>query len=117
MDLGDYLEAEAQRRAKDAQPQFAYAVWIDGKGWLKQIGTDRVFADPRIEVAQSAAQLYGNGAQVMPIDLPDHEGKAALQLLEKQLLNVQYERHERRWFVQLAHWLRNYWQRWILLKA
>ena len=55
-------------------PPLIYGVWIRGKGWLKnQAG---LFATTQIEVAQTAAKLYGRGAAIMPLDesLKDFEG-------------------------------------------
>jgi len=48
-----------------------YAVWLPGRGWLALTVAGqrpRVFMDPRREVAESAAALWGPGAVVLPAD-------------------------------------------------
>ena len=49
-------------------PEFviAYGVWLPSIGWLSH--GKRVFMDPRREVAESAAALWGRGARVMACD-------------------------------------------------
>lgn len=44
-----------------------YAVWIEGKGWLRD-DKGNVFADLHKELADGAAQLWGRGASVVPFD-------------------------------------------------
>lgn len=57
-------------------PKVLYGVWIEGQGWLKRDKTDgqpntvkdRTFAADSMRVAESAAELWGPGATVRPID-------------------------------------------------
>lgn len=44
-----------------------YGVWIAGWGWLRG-GDSKTFASLDRAVAESAAALWGTGAQVHPID-------------------------------------------------
>ncbi|MGB8647345.1 MAG: hypothetical protein WCF84_19075 [Anaerolineae bacterium] len=69
----------------------AYAVWIRGKGWLRDSG-DSVFADLHIEMAQGAAQLWGKGARVVPFD-------DAMLNLEKVFLAREREVSWTSWFI------------------
>lgn len=54
----------------DAGDHTVYAVWIRGKGWLKQDDTkgDTTLAALNKAVAESAARLWGKDAQVLPFD-------------------------------------------------
>ena len=72
-------------------PEFviAYGVWLPSIGWLSH--GKRVFMDPRREVAESAAALWGRGARVMACD-------ESLVDLQDQLLEHQAEREQRRWW-------------------
>lgn len=47
-----------------------YAVWIRGKGWLKQneANAGTAFVSFEFRVAETAAHLWGAGAQVLPFD-------------------------------------------------
>lgn len=47
-----------------------YAVWIKGKGWLKQNeeNAETAFVSFEFQVAETAAHLWGSGAQVLPFD-------------------------------------------------
>ncbi len=55
---------------KRADAPLVYAVWIRGRGWLKQNDAEpqTTFADVNREVAESAAQLWGKDARVLPFD-------------------------------------------------
>lgn len=66
-----------------------YGVWIPGLGWLKK--NNRVFTDPRREVAESAAWLWGDGAFVIPNDMNDR-GVSALVDLESEFLSQEQKR-------------------------
>lgn len=62
-----------------APPQIVFAVWIRGRGWLKEKDDDAqtTFVAFATEVAESAARLWGKDAQVLPFDqsLLDLESK------------------------------------------
>lgn len=109
----------ARQRAAAAASNIPYGVWIAPSahaqgGWLKN-DAGRVFADLHIEIAQSAAALWGDGASVMPIDLPDADGKSALQLLEAKILEHQRAVKERKFFTRLARWFHNLIERkWLI---
>ena len=45
----------------------AYGVWIAGTGWLRS-GDGKTFAALEKTVADSAAELWGAGARVLPVD-------------------------------------------------
>lgn len=95
------LEQEAQRRV-DLQlrvPPLAYGVWVPGEGWLKDEQTRRCFAAVQIEVAQTAAQLYGHGARVLPFD-------ESLAALAPVFLAREQERVARTWTARLTAWLK-----------
>jgi len=55
-------------------PQITYGVWIEHSGWLKrdkranEKPSDYTFASPSKIVAEGAAELWGQGASVRPID-------------------------------------------------
>jgi len=57
-------------------PKLTWGVWIEGQGWLKREATgkagetagDRTFASESKIVAEGAAELWGQGATVRPID-------------------------------------------------
>jgi len=50
-------------------PPIAYGVWIDGRGWLAHPDHPHdPFASLNIEVAETAAALWGDGAEVWPFD-------------------------------------------------
>lgn len=68
-----------------------YGVWLHGKGWLKDEGGTKPFADEQREVADSAARLWGRGALVTPID-------DALIELEKMLV----ARERKNWWVRVT---------------
>ena len=73
----------------DSRYIITYGVWIPGLGWLKK--NNRVFTDPRREVAESAAWLWGGGAFVIPNDMNDR-GVSALVDLESEFLEREAER-------------------------
>lgn len=101
--LSQLIANEMARRLVEQQVHVPYGVWIEGQGWLKN-EQGRVFADLHREVAQSAAELWGTGARVTAIDLPDATGRAALEGFEKQFLEQQAKRRASTW-----------WERWTAL--
>lgn len=108
--LSQLIVAEMARQRAAQQSNIPYGVWIRPSatsqgGWLKS-EQGRVFADLHIEVAQTAARLWGDGATVLPLDLPDADGKSALQMLEAQFLAQQRAVNERKFFQRLTRWLR-----------
>lgn len=81
-------------------PPIRYGVWLPRRGWLKN-GHKGVFGDIHIEVAQSAAKLYGAGAFVTPID------DGFMSDIENTFLAQDIERHERRqWARRFTEWAR-----------
>lgn len=53
---------------KPAQlPPLVYAVWIPGRGWLKD-SNNSAFADVRRKVAETAARMYGPPARIEIVD-------------------------------------------------
>lgn len=69
--------------------EITYGVWIAGYGWLRK--GDRVFLDPRKEVAQTAAQMWGEGASVRVCD-------ASLVDLQPELLEREALKAKRAWW-------------------
>lgn len=57
-------------------PPTAYGVWIDDAGWLRNPDTQEAFAAFDRALAEAAAELWGVGATVLPIDksLSDLQG-------------------------------------------
>ncbi len=108
--LSQLIQNEVARRVESATPRIPYGVWIEGMGWLKD-DAGRVFADLHVEIAQSAAHLWGDGAHVMPIDLPDANGKSALQMLEAKFLEHQRGARARQWRQRFSNWIRRIWIR------
>lgn len=106
--LSQLIAAELARRLEAQQTRVPYGVWIAGAGWLKN-DQGRVFADLQRAVAESAATLWGPGATVMPIDLPDVSGVSALQVLEAKFLAQQHAADERRWQSRLRTFARRIW--------
>lgn len=94
--LSQLIANEVARQVAQQHPGVPYGVWIAGEGWLKN-EQGRVFADLHVEVARSAAHLWGKGAQVLPLDLPDGSGTSALQALEEKILAHQRRVRERTW--------------------
>lgn len=103
--LSQLIANDVARRVQLAQPQAPYGVWIHGVGWLKN-DQGRVFADLHVEVARTAATLWGDGARVMPMDLPEAGGTSALQGLESKFLAHQHLVGEQKIFTRLKRWLR-----------
>ncbi len=60
-------QTEAKTNGTSPAGSIAYAVWIRGRGWLRDDGGN-VFADLHLEMAQGAAELWGSGARVVPFD-------------------------------------------------
>ena len=104
--LSQLIANEVQRRLAETRPRVPYAVWIEGTGWLKS-EQGRVFADMNREVAETAAELWGPGARVLPVDLPDG-GQNALQVLETKFLQQQQDRRNRRWTARLLRAIRTW---------
>lgn len=69
--------------------EITYGVWIRGIGWLRK--GERVFLDPRIELAQSAVRMWGEGASVRVCD-------EALVVLQPELLEREAIASKRRWW-------------------
>lgn len=65
-----------------------YGVWIEGAGWLKHTATGRVFGSDLRPVAETAAELWGPGARVLPCD-------PSLTEIEPQFLAQQAAQRER----------------------
>lgn len=63
----DTNESDSVRATGD---RTVYAVWIHGQGWLKQNAENpqSAFVSLEIEVAETAARLWGAGARVLPFD-------------------------------------------------
>lgn len=62
-----------------------YGVWIAGRGWLAYGG--KALGDPRREVAECAAALWGPGAVVMPVDESLVELQGQFLVREKEMAN------------------------------
>lgn len=88
-------------------PPLRYSVWIPLKGWLRN-GHKGVFGDIHIEVAQSAARLYGAGAFVTPID------DGFMSDIEGAFLAQDIERNERRqWARRFGEWAKGWRLKWM----
>lgn len=85
--LSTLIAQEIARQVKANTVKIAYGVWIPGLGWLRHEPTKRVFAALQIEVAESAAALWGPDARVMAFD----ESLADLEtvFLEREPVNAQ----------------------------
>lgn len=75
-------------------PPLLYGVWVKNQGWLADDNAG-AFQTLQIEVAHSAARLWGWGAQVMPYD-------ASLTVLQRKLLQHQ---RETRAVARLRRWI------------
>lgn len=98
--LGNLIDAELMRRTNLEMrlPPVVYGVWVPGAGWLKDPVTRRAFADAQIRVAESAAQLYGAGAHVLPFD-------ASLLALEAMFLECAAQRENAPKIKKVMRWL------------
>lgn len=101
--LDKLIESETLARVKllTAVPLVAYGVWIDGVGWLKEEKTQRCFASVQIDVAETAAQLYGAPGRVMPFD-------ESLNTLADVFLKRQQDVIAQRWTVRLKRWMKSW---------
>ena len=95
-------DAIARQVAANRAP-LIYGVWIDGHGWLK-LHNGVAFADTRIEVARTAATLWGADARILAIDERSPQNiaqESALEELADTFLIHRNERIKTRW-----HWLK-----------
>lgn len=89
------------RRQAARTPQFppvSYGIWVPGRGWLR--GPRGAFADPRLKIVRTAARLYGEPVQILPID-------DALAEMERTFLDLE----DRRKVERRLRWLRLW--RWL----
>lgn len=109
--LDSLIEGEVSARVTLATitPPLMFGVWIPGKGWLKSADGKHTFADRRIEVAESAARLYGRGAVAIPVDERDRtnpDAPSAMEELEATFLAQERGTAAQRWPARLARWLK-----------
>lgn len=103
-DTLNYLIESETRRRMDAQlrlPLLTYGVWVDGIGWLKDTQTKRCFASVQLDVAESAAKLFGAPARVLPFD-------ESLNTLADIFLRREQERIAQSWRVRFARWIKTW---------
>lgn len=99
--LNRLIDADILARVELARPKVSYGVWIPGKGWLTNESHARYFSDYRIELAQSAARLYGQGAFVTPFD-------ESLKELEIVFLTQERKRIEQRLTHRFSEWMKSW---------
>ena len=97
--LSQLITNEITHRLELAAPRLIYGVWITNSGWLKN-EQGRAFADEHIELAQTAARLWGHGAVIMPID-------DSLKDFERVFLMQQSFARQRTWWNRLTIFIKN----------
>lgn len=76
--LAKTLREKLAEKTASSLPLIIYGVWVPGVGWLRD-KHQRSFGDLRVEYAQAAAEMRGDGSVVRPID-------ESMELLEEIFL-------------------------------